>query len=581
MTLVVVLAAIASVLFFFGGFLLGLFAIPKVPAVYHLYIWDGLTAFFLFGWTAGLMAELQRTESLSLDRFLHLPVSLSGAFLINYVSSFVSLSMLLFVPSVLGLILGEIFSIGPVMLLAIPLLASFLFAVTALTYQFQGWLGALMANPRRRRTVIVFVTLGFIFLSQIPNLVNMFRPWDSGPATSAPFTPLGAEKQAILRDFLDKKITTEEYQRRTAELTARQSEEEAETRRRNQNELRRTARFVNLVLPPAWFPLGVADLATGVVWPALAATLLLSLVGSFSLWRAYRATVRLYTGHARPETRPVRTTPQRTGPPTRPRLVEWQIPGLPERTTAIATAGFRSLLRAPEAKMMLLTPLIFVILFGSIVVSGQFTPPEAVRPLFAFGNGFFVLMLALQLLGNQFGYDRSGFRAYVLSPVPRHEILFGKNLAVAPLALGLAALAILIVQVIYPMRFDRFVAVFLQFGSAMLLFCLVANMLSIFAPIPIAAGSFKPAQTRLVPILLHMAAIVVLPTLLAPTFLPLGIELLLEVLLGVRGLPVMLVLSFGILVLVVWIYRRVLRWQGGLLAAREMQILEIVTSKLE
>ena len=35
---------------------------------------------------------------------------------------------------------------------AVGVLAAFVFALTALTYQFQGWLAALMSNPRRRRT---------------------------------------------------------------------------------------------------------------------------------------------------------------------------------------------------------------------------------------------------------------------------------------------------------------------------------------------------------------------------------------------------------------------------------------------
>ena len=42
-----------------------------------------------------------------------------------------------------------------------------------------------------------------------------------------------------------------------------------------------------------------------------------------------------------------------------------------------------------------------------------------------------------QILQNQFGMDRDGFRALVLSPIPRHQILFGKNLATAPFALGI------------------------------------------------------------------------------------------------------------------------------------------------
>jgi hypothetical protein len=578
-TLLVGAAGVAAALLLVGSFLVGLLVLADVPAVYHLYIWDGLTAMFLFGWTVGLMTELQRTESLSLDKFLHLPVSLSGAFLINYVSSFMSLSMLLFVPASLGLILGEAISIGPAVLLALPLLAAFLFAVTALTYQFQGWLGSLMTNPRRRRTVIVFVTLTFILIVQLPNLFNLIRTRDSFvPAKPAPAA--SEEQKALTREFLDRKLTQKEFNRRTEELTRRQRDEAAEAARQRKEEQRETVRFVNVVLPPAWFPLGVADLAAGRVLPALGATLLFAAVGSLSLWRAYRATVRLYTGHTRETVRPVSAPAKQTGPPTRPRLVEWRIPGLPEGTAAVATAGFRSLVRAPEAKMMLLTPLLFVFVFGSVVLSGTVAPPDPLRPVIAFGGGLLVLLMGLQLLGNQFGYDRGGFRAFVLSPVPRHEVLLGKNLSAAPLILALAVLAMILVEVFYPMRFDRFLAAVAQFGSAGLLFALVANMLSIFAPIPIAAGSFKPAQTRLVPVLLHMLALVVLPTVLAPTFLPLGIELLLE-LAGVQGLPVALVLSLGLLVLVGWLYLRALRWQGGLFAAREKQILEVVTSKSE
>ena len=53
----------------------------------------------------------------------------------------------MFVPAMLGLWLGLLISKGWAMLLLLPLLASFLLMVTALTYQFQGWLASLMSNP--------------------------------------------------------------------------------------------------------------------------------------------------------------------------------------------------------------------------------------------------------------------------------------------------------------------------------------------------------------------------------------------------------------------------------------------------
>ena len=56
--------------------------------------------------------------------------------------------------------------------------------------------------------------------------------------------------------------------------------------------------------------------------------------------------------------------------------------------------------------------------------SAKVEPPEAIRPLMAFAAGAMVLLVCGgQLVGNQFGYDRAGFRAYVLSPAPRREIL--------------------------------------------------------------------------------------------------------------------------------------------------------------
>ena len=54
----------------------------------------------------------------------------------------------------------------------LPALAAFLLMVTALTYQFQGWLASLMSNPRRRRTVIVASTMIFVLVVQLPNLLN-------------------------------------------------------------------------------------------------------------------------------------------------------------------------------------------------------------------------------------------------------------------------------------------------------------------------------------------------------------------------------------------------------------------------
>src|SRR5262249_43098155 len=134
LTLFTALCLVAAVGLFFGGFMLGLLGLPHVRPVAQVWIWDGLIGAFLFSWMIGLLTELQRTDALWGDRARRLPVSPIGAFLVNYVSSLFCLSLVLFVPAMTGLILGQTIARGPQMLLAFPLLAAFILAVTALTY---------------------------------------------------------------------------------------------------------------------------------------------------------------------------------------------------------------------------------------------------------------------------------------------------------------------------------------------------------------------------------------------------------------------------------------------------------------
>ena len=125
----------------------------------------------------GVVTELQRTEPLSLAKFMHLPVSVTGAFLINYLSSLLRFSLVFFGPIMLGFALALVFVKGILLVPVFLLLAAFFLMVTALTYQLQGWLASLMSNPRRRRTVVVATTAIFVLVVQLPNLLNFLAPW--------------------------------------------------------------------------------------------------------------------------------------------------------------------------------------------------------------------------------------------------------------------------------------------------------------------------------------------------------------------------------------------------------------------
>lgn len=590
-------AIISAAVLFFVFLAIGLFGLNDASPVVLMYVLDGIVAAFLFFWATGLLTELQRFEALSLEKFLHLPVSLSSAFLINYLSSLPSVSILVFLSAALGLSLGLIVSRGWAMLWLLPMLAAFLLMVTALTYQFQGWLATLMANPRRRRTIIVAATMVFILLVQVPNLVNIMRPWQSRPKQGSP-NRLVQEQDKLHRDFASGKIPIQKYLKQKVDIEKKIAEIDSADKARIQEEeekkllqAERTIRLMNLLLPPGWLPAGVEAAAESRPWPVLLALLGPALIGTASLWRAYRTTMRLYTGQytsGQSAGAPARSagegerqhSPALRAAKTRAGLLEGNLPWLSEQAAVITLAAFRSLLRAPEAKMLLLSPILLLIVFGSMfLAAGRTDFPEMARPLLGFGAMVMVLFSMSQVLGNQFGFDRDGFRVFVLSPARRRDILLGKNLAVAPIALAMAGAAAVLVQVIYPMRFDLFLALAPRFVSMYLLYCLAANTLSILVPIRIAPGSFQPAQPKGLAILLQLIFMFLCPAVLGLTLLPLGIEVAAEAMGWRYGMPLDLFFSVLECAVIICIYALLLGLQGNWLQAREQRILQIVTTR--
>jgi hypothetical protein len=222
-----------------------------------------------------------------------------------------------------------------------------------------------------------------------------------------------------------------------------------------------------------------------------------------------------------------------------------------------------------------------MVVFGGMMVRQRTTLADAFPPLMALGAMSLVLLCLVQLMGNQFGFDRSGFRVFVLCPARRREILLGKNLAFAPVVLGFGLAATCVVAMLYRMRFSYLLATLPQLLSMYLLFCLLANWLSILAPLGIAAGSFKPRNYKAIHFLLYLAFLLVFPLAVGPTLLPLGIQVVLERLGWLQGVPICLLLSVVEVVAVVYLYRLVLTWQGDLLQACEQKILEIVAAKAE
>jgi hypothetical protein len=480
---------------------------------------------------------------------MHLPVALRPMFVINYLASHLVLSVALVVPAVIGLTLGLAIRGHPLLVAIAPLFLSMVFMVTAWTYCLRGWLAALMANPRRRRTIIMVITFAFILVGQGPNLFFNLLPRFAGSQTSG---------------------------RRDGR--ARQQAQ--------MNALKHVSRFAKFI-PPLWVPIGARGLTEGNVLPALAAFLGCTVIGAAGLHRAYRTTIKFYYGE--PDRKHLPGQKPATEPTISPevaqrriRMLEMELPGVPEQAAALAAASFRSMLRAPEVKMAWATSFIVILIVGaSVFLRTTAKLPEMARPFVSIAPVGFSLLMLIQFLTNQFGFDREGFRALVLSPVDRRLILLGKNLACLPVAATSGILLVTLTSFWLRNPPLMIVTTLFQLVTLLLLGGLGGNLLSILLPYRIQAGSMKPTKLPPLAMIVLVFCQMLFPLVMLPVFIPPLAELLWRTFDFPAGVPVNLILSVLLAVGTALIYWITLEPLGQLLQRRETRILSRVTEDVE
>ncbi len=575
-TIFLILGAISS----FGAFVFaigwGKFFLAKMEPFYMLYVWDAIALLFLFGWSIALMVELQRSEMMSLKNLLHLPVSLSGAFFLNYASSFASLTILLLFPAMLGLCVASVLQFGVVSLVVFALLISFLVMVTAISYQIRGWLARLMENKRTRGTVVACTTMFFIMLFQVPNLINMGTMKSRGEGPRLRQVEHAEHLQDLQEKLTAQEIELEAYTAAVDKAKQEYLENESAIQAEQLASFNRKATLANVALPIGWLPYGASAAARGHVLTPWLCVLGMSAIGLGSLTMAYRSTLRAYTGHHNKVLRAV--SRKKSKSVAGATLLEKDVPLLSDAQSAIATATFRSTLRAPEAKMALLTPLIFACVFGSMMLTGNVDKlPSFARPWFGVGALTISVMGMAQMLLNMFGLDRQGFRFYVLSPCARRDILLGKNFGLLPFAATLGGLLVIAIGILGKMAFSHIVATLIQIPVTYFLYFLVGNYTSIYAPLGLASGTMKPVSMKFSVIVLQMLAVILVPVAVLPATLAVGAEQLAHFFGVLRGVPICLLVTLIQLPVVGWIYSLILGRQGRQLQEREQEILVTIS----
>jgi ABC-2 type transport system permease protein len=186
----------------------------------------------------------------------------------------------------------------------------------------------------------------------------------------------------------------------------------------------------------------------------------------------------------------------------------------------------------------------------------------------------------LQLVFNQFGYDREGFRSLVLLPASRRHVLLAKNLSFAPLIFLLGGVLLAILTIMAHLSPLALAACVLQLVSMFLLISIVANFFSIFSPYRMAAGSMKAAKPPAKTVFSILLSQLCFPVLMLPIFIP----PLAGMLAGDGGFTsglVNILASLGLLACSILLYHFSLNGLGQYLERREKDILLIVSHEAE
>jgi ABC-2 type transport system permease protein len=524
----------------------------KAPAPVLLLAWDGVLMVFLIFWVVGLLTEIQRSESVDMSKLLHLPLTLQQVFVFNYAASLFTPMIAMLVPGMIGVCIGQAAGSGPALVLLLPVVLSFLFLVTAWTYWLRGWLAALMVNKRRRRAVIVWLTIGFVLVFQLPNLF-FNSSWFKEKTRSKPRTSQNQNSNTAPRP--------------------------------GGFELPEIVEQAHLVIPPGWVGYSAMRLKDGNVWPALGATVASGLLGAFGLMRAYRMTLRFYQGAQNGEA--VKSVPAAapSAAPAGPRkrlLVERAVPGLPDDVAALTLATLRSLLRAPELKMALIMPIVVCVILGGMHMTRlKKAPTESLVGFAATGMVAFAVFCLAPTMANMFGLDRNGFRALVLLPTRRDRVLFAKNLAFLPLIAAVAVALLALVGFLMRPAPSVWLTALLQLPTAFLLFSLVCNLAAILMPYRMAPGTLQAKKPKPIVFVGMFATMLVTPIILAPIAIPPGLQFLFTRMEWLPWLPANLIAAVAILAGVAALYRVLLPLEGRLLQRREQTILREVTEEVE
>lgn len=526
-----ILGAVASAL---GGYYAGRVWLGTQEPLISLVALDGIVTVFLFIWFWSLLIEIQRADVIDFKKMMFFPISLRLIFFLNFLTSLLSPALALFIPGLLGLLLGLSAVQGAYVLWGVPLALVFFLMLTAWAYYARGIMSILMENKRRRRLILMILPLCFAVLPQAPNLI---------------VHSLRNNKEAS--DAM-KQVTLEQAER--------------------------WLYYGNIAVPVGWMPYGVWSLQNNTPQTAGLCFLGMGGLAMLGLGLGYRSTVRHYRGET--NVRRVRKIVKQQAP-EKPLTARW-MPFLDEDTAAMTWAAYLNYARHPNIRMLLIMPpimaaIILITLKTGVMkdqVGGDTTwLPAAllVWPFFNFSMVFF----------NFFGIDHAGFRGLLLLPTPRHKYILAKNMALFPFVAGMGLFFVLgggwILHT--PPRVIHISIV--QVLEFFLIYCLIGNFISLYFPYRLGRDTMRAQGNRPILLLMGLCSAAFVGLLMLPAMFCLMLDDFVASVWDYRGLPIGLFVSIGLLALTALAYAMALVHAGDLLLYREQRILAALVKDRE
>ena len=138
-----------------------------------LLLLDGIVLLYCFFYAWGILMEIQRSDLLDFKKMLLLPISMTAIYMMNFLVSLFGPLLFFSTPPLLGLLSGLYPFYGPAVFFAgIPMALLLVMMLGAWSYYLRGRLAILMENPRRRRFIFMLVPMGFIALAQLPAVIT-------------------------------------------------------------------------------------------------------------------------------------------------------------------------------------------------------------------------------------------------------------------------------------------------------------------------------------------------------------------------------------------------------------------------